>query len=269
MKISNTLLVLIFVILYSIFIFFIKIDIEFGIGTEMIVSSVFFFALFSGFFITRQNDRYSKIIDTISERDGLYSCLYRIFGMVPRIQGEIRRVLQVHYRKILNSGNWAHNEFNPSTTITDLTNTMTSLNQEEGEKIENYNPFDGIWDVIVQLQQNRKKIIALYNEKLIAFQWILIFIFALITVISFHFIQTEYLLINILKVVFGTAVFLVILLIKQLNDLAIFGENFSNKIANDVLWVVEEKDKEAMGILDEKTKQEIEKTKEQIQNTKL
>ncbi len=259
MKIFNLFLIIIFSILYFLFIFFVDFDIEFGIGTEMIVSSVFFFALFSGFFIARQNDRYTEIINTISERDGLYSSLYRIFGIVPRIQSEIKEILQKHYKRILNSNNWAYNEFNPSTTITDLTESMASLNKEEGEKIENYNPFDGIWDVIIQLQQNRKKIIALYNERLLPFQWILISIFAFITIISFHFIQTDYWLINLLKVIFGVAVFLVILLIKQLNDLAIFGENFSNKIASDVLWVVEEKDKKAIKNLKKDSKGKIEK----------
>lgn len=261
MKISNVLLVIFFGTLYSIFIFFVKFDIDFGIGTEMLVSSVFFFALFSGFFITRQNDRYTEIINIISERDGLYSSLYRIFGIVPRIQEEIRKILQKHYRKILDTNDWAYNEFNPSTTITDLTSSMASLTKEEGEKIENYNAFDGIWDVVIQLQQNRKKIIALCNEKLLPFQWMLIFIFASISIMSFHFIQTDYLLINLLKIIFGVAVFLIILLIKQLNDLSIFGENFSNKIANDVLWVVEEKDKEAIGMLDEDLKEKIKKSK--------
>jgi len=262
---SNILLIVLFVVLYSIFIFFVEFQLDFDVATEMIVSSVFFFALFSGFFIARQNDRYTEIIKTISERDGLYSSLYRIFGMVPRIQGEIRKSLQKYYRKIINKNNWAYNEFNPSTTITDITDSMKSLTKEEGEKIENYNCFDGIWDVIVQLQQNRKKIIALYNERLLPFQWMLIYIFTAISMISFHFIQTDHFLVNLLKIFFGIAVLLVTLLIRQLNDLAVFGENFSNRIADDVLWVIEERDKEAIGILEKDLKEKIEKTKKEIE----
>ncbi len=242
MKKNQSLLIIGFVILYAFFIFFIKIDIELGIASEMVVASVFFFALFAGFFIARQNDRFNEIYNVISERDGLFSSLYRIFGIVPRIQNEIRKIIQKHYTKILESNNWAYNEFNPSTTITDLTKSMASIKEEEAEKIEFVNPFDGVWDVIVQLQQNRKKIISLYHQRLLAFQWALIYIFAILVMVSFHFLQAEYFWINVLKIIFGTAVFLVIVLIRQLNDLSVFGKNFSRTIANDVLRIVEEKD---------------------------
>jgi len=105
-----------------------------------------------------------------------------------------------------------------------------------------FSPFDGIWDSISQLQQNRKKIIATYQERMVPFQWILILIFAILVLISFHFIQTEHFFVNVLKVIFGTGVFLVIVLLKQLNDLALFGKDFSQTIAQDVLRIVEEID---------------------------
>jgi hypothetical protein len=231
-----------FIVLYSIFIFFININIEFEVAAELTVASVFFFALFSGFFISRQNERYSKIIDIIAERDGLYSSLYRIFGLVPRIQGEMREIIAKHYKRILDSNNWAYNELNPSTTITRLTETMASIKPEEIEKIEGFSMFDGIWDVIISLQQNRKKILAAYNEKLLMFQWVLIYIFSGLVMVAFHFLSTDYLFVDILKVIFGTAVFLVIILIKQLNDLSIFGKDFSAHIARDVLNILEEVD---------------------------
>ena len=206
------------------------------------IAGVFFFALFSGFFISRQNDRYSRIIEIIAQRDGLYSSLYRIFGMTPRIQGEMRKTIKTHYEKILETNNWAYNEFNPSTTITELTKSMASLTAKEKKKIDGHSPFDGIWDAIIQLQQNRKKIIAAYNERLLLFQWALICIFAGLVILSFNFLQTDYFFVDVLKIIFGTGVFLVVILIKQLNDLSIFGKNFSNRVANDVLRILDEAD---------------------------
>lgn len=242
MKKAHIILTLGFVAFYSLFVFFINIEIELSIASELLVASVFFFALFSGFFIARQNDRYTRIIDIIAERDGLYSCLYRVFGIVPRVQDEMRKSIKTHYTKIIDSNDWAYNELHPSTTITELTKSMSSITEEEAKKIEVVNPFDGIWDVIVQLQQNRKKIIAAHRERLLIFQWILIYIFAGLTLFAFNFIQTDYFLVNLLKIIFGTAVFLVVILIKQLNELSIFGKNFSQKIAGDVIRIVEERD---------------------------
>ena len=246
MRAFHTLLIIGFIALYSVFIFFVDIDIELDVASELLVASVFFFALFSGFFIARQNDRYTRIIDIIAERDGLFSYLYRVFGVVPRMQSEMREIIKTHYTKILERNNWAYNEFNPSTTITRLTQTMGSITKEEVDRIDGYSPYDGIWDAILQLQQLRKKIIAACNERLLLFQWVLIYVFAGLVILSFHFLQTDYILVNALKVIFGTAVFLVVILIKQLNDLSIFGKDFSRHIARDVLRILEEVDSQEL-----------------------
>ncbi len=235
-------LILGFVVLYSAFIFFVDVPLTLDVASELIISSVFFFALFSGFFIARQNDRYTKIVDIIAERDGLYSYLYRVFGMVPRIQTEIREIIRKHYIKILDSNDWTYNEFHPSTTITEITKSMSSLTAEEKAQIAGSSPFDGIWQQICQLQQNRKKIIALYNERLFLFQWILIYVFASLVIFSFSFLETDLFLVDVLKIIFGTAVLFVIILIKQLNGLSIFGKDFSKHIARDVIRILDEAD---------------------------
>jgi len=235
-------LILCFIIIYSVFVFEVKLNISLDFASQLIVASVFFFALFSGFFITRQNDRYNDIINIIAERDGLYSTLYRVFGLIPRIQSEMREIIKVHYTRILDNNDWAYNEFHPSTTITRLTNTMGSVTDGEVDLVKNNNLFDGIWGAIQILQGNRKKIIAAYKQRLLLFQWILIYVFAGLTIISFHFLQTDLFWVNILKIVFSTSVFLIMILIKQLDNLSIFGKDFSHNIAHDVLRILDESD---------------------------
>jgi hypothetical protein len=63
MKTSHILLIVAFIVIYSVFVFFIDIEIDLSIASELIVASVFFFALFSGFFIARQSDRYTRVIE--------------------------------------------------------------------------------------------------------------------------------------------------------------------------------------------------------------
>jgi len=241
------LLILFFIVIFSFFVFEVKFNISLDFASQLIVASVFFFALFSGFFIARQNDRYSKIVDIIAERDGLYSTLYRVFGLIPRIQSEMREIIRAHYTRILDNNDWAYNEFHPSTTITRLTKSMGSVTDEEAALVKNNNLFAGIWGVIQALQTNRKSIIAAYQQRLILFQWILIYIFAGLTIISFHFLQTDLFWVNILKIVFGMSVFLIVILIKQLDNLSIFGKDFSRNIAHDVLRVIEETDIKEFG----------------------
>jgi Ca2+/Na+ antiporter len=76
MRTLHILLIIGFIALYSALIFFADIDIDFDVASELMVASVFFFALFSGFFIARQNERYTRIIGIIAQRDGLFSYLY-------------------------------------------------------------------------------------------------------------------------------------------------------------------------------------------------
>ena len=58
---KNYLATLIFIIVYSIFVF--KANFTVSDYSDIIVGTTFFFTLFIGFFITRQNDRYSEIND--------------------------------------------------------------------------------------------------------------------------------------------------------------------------------------------------------------
>ncbi len=242
MKKLHLFLIFGFVTLYSFVILSGVVNIKFYLISDLLASSVFFFALLSGFFIARQNERYNKITDIIAVRDGLYSTLYRIFMIYPRIHSEIRVIIKSHYEKILDNNDWAYNEFHPSATIINLTKVMSSVTDEEADSVKNNTIFDGIWGTIQALQINRKNIIATYQQKLILFQWILIYVFALLTIVSLTFLQTDSFFVDVLKIIFGTAVFLVVVLIKQLDDLSIFGKNFSRNIARDVINILNEVD---------------------------
>lgn len=239
-----------FVILYSIFVF--TVDYTFEHYTEVLGATVFFFALFAGFFISRQNDRYSKISETIAETDGLFSYLYRVSGFIPKIRGEVKKIIKRHYQKISESGNWAYHSFNPSTTLTDMTNAFKMMDDEENKNLAESPAVSSmseiIWDALLDLQLKRKKVLILFNERLLFFQWLIIYTLAFLLIVTFNFIPTPPgIIIEILKIIFATSVFMVIILLKQLNDLSLFGKDFAKKSANDVFRIIEEKDLEEIG----------------------
>ena len=232
--------------LYSLYIF--SVDIKTTQGKEIVASAVFFYALFSGFFIARQNERHTRIAGILADRDGAFSHLYRISEFIPKIQKEVREIIRNHYEKILESNNWAYHELNPSMTITRLVRAFGSITNEEAAPPKVSVFYRTIWNAIFQLQQLRKRIIAAYNERLGFFPWIIIYTLAGILLFSFDFIPSDSFMIDIMKVVFGTSVFLVIILIKQLDSMAIFGKDFSRKIAQDVLRILDEIDIKELGM---------------------
>lgn len=230
----------IFVLAYSLFVFNTQLSVT--DYSDIIVATTFFFTLFIGFFISRQNDRYSEITDIIAERDGLYSFLYRVYGLVPRVQDNMREIIKNHYQKILDSDDWAYNEFHASDTISRIVAEMGGLNEQETQSIDGHSYYDGIWDAIKELQQNRKKIIAAYHERLAGFQWAIIYVLGVLLAISFDFVPANSVLVQILKILFGTAVFISIVLLKELDNLTLFGEHAGKESAEDIFRIIEEKD---------------------------
>jgi len=233
---------LIFLIVYSLYVF--KFTFNIQDYSDIIVATTFFFTLFSGYFITRQNDRYTSISEEISNTDGTFSLLYRISGAVPTVQSKVREALKNHYEKIL-ANDWAYHLLHPSTTITDVFNAYNSATGDDAERLGQFG--DAFGGGFLQLQISRKKMILLYHEKLLPLQWALVYLLAILMVVSFNFIPGHTLMVNALKVFFGLAVLFVILLLRQLDNLSIFGKDFNEQTANDMLRILEEKDVKELG----------------------
>ena len=99
-----------------------------------------------------------------------------------------------------------------------------------------------MFEVISDLQLTRKKILNLYSEKLVMFQWSVIYILAVLLIVSFNFVPSSSPLIDFLKVCFGTAVFISIILLKQLDNLTLFGDTAGMNSVEDILRIINEKD---------------------------
>ena len=229
---------LIFLVIYSAYVFFINFKIE-GYS-DVIVATTFFFTLFSGFFITRQNDRYTAIADEISNTDGLFSLFYRISSAAPKVQKKVREALQNHYKKILDSGDWAYHISHPSDTITQIFNAYKDANSKDKDMLGQFS--DGFGGAFASIQVSRKRMVMLHHEKLLPLHWTIIIILGALMVASFNFIPTDSIIINISKIVFGVIALLVVLLLKQLDDLSVFGKDFNRQTANDILRIIHEKD---------------------------
>jgi hypothetical protein len=239
--VKNYLSTLVFIILYSIFVF--KASFTVADYSDIIVGTTFFFTLFIGFFITRQNDRYSAINDQLTSTDGYFSYLYRVTGLVPRIQKEVKDIVREHYMKIKETNNPAYHVMNPSNSISKMTAVLSSITEEEaGEKAATDGAWQFLFEVISDLQLLRKKTLNLYEEKLVPFQWLIVYILGILLVISFDFVPATFLLVDILKIFFGTAVFISIILLRQLDDLTLFGTTIGMQSVEDTFRIVDEKD---------------------------
>lgn len=237
---NSLFLVIAFAVIYGFFVE--NVHVTVGNYSDIIVGTTFFFTLFIGYFITRQNDRYSGISDQLTSNDGWFSYLYRITGLIPRIQAEVREIVRDHYTKILESKNLAYHVTHPSNTLSRMTKALASITEEESGNPAAGAAWGFLFEVISDLQITRKKILNLYGEKLVPFQWAVVYILALILVVSFNFVPSTYWFIDVLKICFGSSVFISILLLKQLDDLTLFGDSVGMDSVHDIFRIIDEKD---------------------------
>ena len=241
---SSIIAILSFIIIYGILIT--QFDYSTDNYSDMIVATTFFFALFAGFFISRQNTRYSNVSDINAVTAGHYSYIYRVSGLVPRIQKEVREIIRDHYKKIMDNGDWAYHFVNPSDTITRMTKAISSLKKKEAEVPAVGACWGFMYEVVSDLQNLRKKGVGALNRRLTILHWIIIYTLGILVVVSFSLVPTTSIFEEILQIIFAAAVFVLIVLLHKLDSLTMFGDNVARDTAMDIFWIIDEEDKKLL-----------------------
>jgi hypothetical protein len=91
-----------------------------------------------------------------------------------------------------------------------------------------------------RLQVLRKNMIALRNERIPAFQWILLYFIGAILLVTISFIPSyNVVLFSVLKGAFGAVVISVFILLHQLDNLKLFRGTIGKASAGDVIDILE------------------------------
>ena len=237
-KAHFVIIVIIFLIVYSCYVLLANFKVD--NYSDIIVAVTFFFTLFTGFFISRQNDRYTAIAQEIANTDGSFSLLYRIAGAVPSVQKKARDALHEHYTKIVKTNDWAYHITHPSDTITRIFNAYSQVSEEDAEKLNRFSDAHG--GAFDQVQNSRKQMIVLYRQKLLPLHWVLVYLLTFLMLVSFDFIPSSLPLITFMKIIFGLTIVFVVLLLKELDDLSLFGKDFNRSSAEDIFRIINEQD---------------------------
>ncbi len=218
----------------------------FSFGTDttdkvFITITTFFFSIFTGFFITRQGSRYSKIREIISTYDGKMSGIYRVSGNIStEIQEKVGKVIAGHYKKIIETQLWDYHFTHKSSSITDIhrlleehvgSNKQESLrNQSVGRVLAN----------LTDCQVLRKNMVMLHEERIPSFQWFLIIFFTFILLATISVIPSQgFLFGSILKAAFAISIVSVCVILHNLDNLHLFEKFIGKNSAEDVLNIIE------------------------------
>ncbi len=207
------------------------------VDTVFLTISAFLFAIFAGFFITRQGSRYSEIREKISNFDGNLSSIYRFFGHFQSgAQERAGEIIKAHCKVILSSGEWDYHFIHKSNTLTALHKELKdSLDSSVTNAVAN-----GVTKPLQDNQLLRKNIIALRYERVPFFKWMIIYTLSILLLITVSTIPSEGLILNsALKATFVVIILMISILLRQLDRLELFDRAFEKDSAQDVINTIE------------------------------
>lgn len=237
-KQTELFLMLVFVGVTAIFFF-----VDFGASDTdkiFITITTFFFSIFTGFFISRQGARYSKLREIISTFDGKMTSIYRAAQNLSRdIQEETGKIIRKHYEEVLSNGNWEYHFSKETNVISSLHRILEErIGNEKMESLRNQ-AIGRMLTGLSDCQVLRKNMVMLYQERIPAFQWFLIVFFLAMLIIAISVLPSAgALLPSALKAAFAVSLISVIIILRNLDNLHLFEGFIGENSAKDVVSIV-------------------------------
>lgn len=232
-------------LLFLIFIVLSYVYYNLGFGAEstdkvFITISTFFFSIFTGFYITRQASRYTKIREIISTFDGKMSGIYRVSGNIsPQSQNRIGEIISAHYEKIIETSSWDYHFTHKSNTITSIHNILEAeIGSNKQESLRNQS-VGRVLGNLGDCQVLRKNMVMIYQERIPSFQWFSIVFFMFILLATVTVIPSSgFLLGSILKSAFVVSIVSVVFILYNLDNLHLFESFIGENSAKDVVDLI-------------------------------
>ncbi|MCH8888883.1 hypothetical protein IID26_00435 [Patescibacteria group bacterium] len=237
---NNLYLVIIFIVLTAVS-FFAPINVAADSASTFLTVSTFIFAILTGFFIARQNNRYNNIRSTISEFDGNISAIYRSFETLSaKAQEKAGEIIKVHYSKILETGEWNYHFIHKSSTITDLGNLLVDTGGDKNYPSIQNETISNMIASLDSLQLARKRMVSLQIERMPTGEWILVIFLALLLLVSLLLVPSSSAIIDsIMKGIFGALIIQVVILLHELDTLKLFESTLGETSAKDILDIID------------------------------
>ncbi len=205
--------------------------------------STFLFSIFAGFFVSRQGARYSVLREKIANFDGGMSSIYRSSGHLGlSFQKKIGKILENHYKVISDNKAWDYHFTHKSSTLTSIHKLIEEAIKDKTVPSLKSAVLIQIMAALREAQLLRKNMVALYQERIPQFQWILLYSLSLVLLITLSTIFSQYLwLSSALKAAFGFSVVAIIVLLRQLDSLKFFEGTIGENSAKDVVEIIKGK----------------------------
>lgn len=211
-------------------------------GGVFLTISTFLFAIFSGFFINKQNERYTAIRDHVAVFDGMSSALYRNFGYLGE-EGQQRagKILSSYYKLLITKGTWDFVFTQKVSFLSDMHLLLRELTEGKELDTAQEEALDSIIDTLSSMQIIRKEILAVRDEKMPLSQWLLLYVLVAIVVVTLSVVVGSFgdVLASSVKGAFAASSLFVMILLHRLRGLRFFENIVGESSGQDVLDIIE------------------------------
>ncbi len=158
------------------------------------------------------------------------------------MQNKTEKIIKAYYERIIKNNDWSYNFTHKSNTITSIHFLLDEIAGEKSLPSLKNASLTRILSALRILQQTRKKMIALYHERIPKFQWILLGFLAIVLFSTLSVIPSHLMIFNsILKGVFASSIVFVFILLSKFDRLKFFDKSIGEDSAKDVLDIFEGK----------------------------
>lgn len=205
--------------------------------SNLLAVSTFLFAIFVGFFISRQGNRYSAIRSLLGRFDGNSSAIYRYSQHLgAKAHKSIASIIKREYTRFFGTSDWDVYFSNKSTYLTDIHNTLDSL---RGKKPSFNAAMMNIVRATGDIQVTRKELLALQKERIPLVQWLLVYILASVIVIILATIDSSgNIWLLLIKGFSATVILITIVMLHKFDHLTFFEKTIGEATSQDVLDIV-------------------------------
>ena len=195
---------------------------------ELILTvSTFLFAILTGFFISRQSNRYDKLRELVAQQDASWLSFYRTVTLLDKPLAKKMIPLIDEYYRIwfdLEIGANSYKMHRP------LMNTFfTTLDQYNSES-NHLDIYDELVALLIDLEEQHNEESILSLEKMSLGQWLVLSILAAIILFSLFFLRIDALHSGFITILLSTVLVTILLILRDLQNLMHGGQEYDDRI---------------------------------------
>tara|TARA_Y100000310_G_C20676511_1_gene813393 strand:+ start:1337 stop:2197 length:861 start_codon:yes stop_codon:yes gene_type:complete len=202
-------------------------------GIDIILTiSTFLFAIYSGFFMSRLNDRYEDIEGYYTSEDAkLLSFSRDSLSISKKLGNKVKEILDEYYILVFDLYDTERYYKGTAKAFVRLYDMLSTVNKKKLTE----EPFDDMYVLLSEIEENRNKAAEELSKEISKGQWASLIVLGSTIIVSIFLLRTDAIIFLILSALFSSVVIIILLTMRDLENLKLGGHSIAQESAHDNL----------------------------------